>query len=83
MRKSASPWLGRSSLAALLVRAARRVREIFAETAYAQRRMVELRMSADSYAFDPDTAPDTYAEFLFRTSGHLQHERSARARTGR
>ena len=28
----------------------------------------------DSYLTDRDQAPDTYAEFLFRTSGGLLHE---------
>ena len=30
--------------------------------------------SPDSYLTDRDKAPDTYAEFLFRTSGGLLHE---------
>jgi hypothetical protein len=30
--------------------------------------------SPDSYLMDRDQAPDTYAEFLFRTSSGLLHE---------
>jgi hypothetical protein len=47
---------------------------------YAQRRMLVLRTAPDRYAPHSDDAPDTYAEFLFRTSGVLMHEPSARAR---
>lgn len=59
---------------------ARRICAVIAECNYAQRRMIELRTAPDRYLFDPDAAPATYAEFLYRTSGVLQHEPSARAR---
>lgn len=42
--------------------------------------MMELRLAPDRYVPDPAQAPDDYAEFLFRTSGSLAHEPSARQR---
>jgi hypothetical protein len=42
--------------------------------------MTELATAPDRYSLNPDRAPDTYAEFLFRTSGLLRHEPPARAR---
>jgi hypothetical protein len=60
---------------------ARRVRCVLAECSYAQRRLAVLRSSPDSYLFEPDEAPDTYAAFLFRTSGPLAHEPSAAQRS--
>lgn len=59
---------------------ARRICAVIAECNYAQRRMAELSTAPDRYLFNPDAAPATYAEFLYRTSGLLQHEPSARAR---
>ena len=58
----------------LLVRFGRRVASIVAECDYAQRRSFAIMTSPDSYLMDRDQAPDTYAEFLFRTSGGLLHE---------
>jgi len=46
----------------------------------AQRRMLVLRTAMDRYNVNPGAAPDTYQEFLARTSGPLLHERSARKR---
>jgi hypothetical protein len=46
----------------------------------AQRRMNALATSPDHYSLKPDGAPEDYAEFLFRTSGHLLHEPTARQR---
>jgi hypothetical protein len=46
----------------------------------AQRRMTEIRTAPDRFTLRRDTPPDTYAEFLFRTSAPLQHEPPARAR---
>ena len=59
---------------------ARRIAAVFAECAEAQRRMAMLRSAPDRYAPRPAKAPDTYAEFLFRTSGVLLHEPPASAR---
>jgi hypothetical protein len=82
MRKSASPRLRRNALAKLLVRSARPVRDLIAEYALAQRRLIEVATSPDRYLLHPEVAPETYDEFLFRTSGLLRHEPPARARVG-
>lgn len=49
----------------------------------AQRLGVVLRTAVDRYVPNPDAVPDTYAEFLVRTSGVLLHEPSARQRERR
>ncbi|HMH93864.1 MAG TPA: hypothetical protein VK586_22635 [Streptosporangiaceae bacterium] len=49
----------------------------------AQRRMAEIRSAPDRFGTRPDVAPDTYGEFLFRTSGPLQREPSAQDRARR
>ena len=49
----------------------------------AQRLMLALRTAADRYVDNPGTAPDTYQEFLARTSGALLHEPPARKRARR
>ena len=59
---------------------ARRVAGIIAECNYAQRRVTILRTAPDAYLTAADTAPDDYAEFLFRTSGTLMREPDARRR---
>jgi hypothetical protein len=46
----------------------------------AQRLVLALRTGTDRYIENPDAAPDTYDEFLLRTSGALLHERPARKR---
>jgi hypothetical protein len=46
----------------------------------AQRLMLVLRTATDRYVENPGAAPDTYEEFLYRTSGALLHEPSARRR---
>jgi hypothetical protein len=61
-------------------RLTRSITDCFAECAYAQRRIAQLRTSPDFYRLNPDAAPEDYAEFLFRTSGWLQHEPSASER---
>jgi hypothetical protein len=50
------------------------------EMNYAQRRMTELRLSLDRYVIQPDEAPNTFDEFLARSSGPLRHEPSAARR---
>jgi hypothetical protein len=57
-----------------------RVVTVIGECNYAQRRLAVLRLSPDRYVTAPDQAPDTYREFLFRTSGLLAHEPSAAER---
>ncbi len=49
----------------------------------AQRLMLALRTATDRYEANPNAAPDTYHEFLARTSGALLHEPSARKRAGK
>jgi hypothetical protein len=52
----------------------KRIAEVVAECNYAQRRSFTIMTNPDSYLTDRDHAPDTYAEFLFRTSGGLLYE---------
>jgi hypothetical protein len=63
-----------------ITRLARRIADIVAECNYAQRRVTILRLAPDAYLTTGDTAPDDYAEFLFRTSGTLLREPDARHR---
>ncbi len=46
----------------------------------AQRLTLVLRTATDRYVENPGAAPDTYGEFLARTSGVLLHEPPARKR---
>jgi hypothetical protein len=46
----------------------------------AQQRLMVLQTATDRYIENPGAAPDTYDEFLTRTSGALLHEPSARKR---
>jgi hypothetical protein len=62
-------------------RVAGKVADAVREAHEAQRLMLVLRTAADRYVENPDAAPDTYHEFLARTSGVLLHEPSARKRT--
>ena len=57
-----------------LARIVKRIANVVAECNYAQRRSFAIMTTPDSYLTDRDQAPDTYAEFLFRTSGGLLHE---------
>jgi len=56
--------------------AARALADVVRECNYAQRRLLELRL----FGRDGDRAPDTYAEFLFRSRAALWREPSARCR---
>lgn len=49
----------------------------------AQRLGLVLQTAMDRYVANPDAAPDTYDEFLIRTSGVLLHEPPARKRARR
>ena len=80
MNQPGCPPTGGRQRTGRLWRFARRVRDIVAECAHAQRRMTELATAPDRYLLNPDAAPDTYSEFLFRTSGILRREPSARTR---
>lgn len=68
-------------LSAFLRRLAHRIATIFHDFRDTQRRIAVLRASADRYLLRPETPPDTYAEFLFRTSGPLLREPPAAARS--
>jgi hypothetical protein len=46
----------------------------------AQRLMLQLRTTTERYTENPGAVPDTYDEFLARTSGVLLHEPPARRR---
>jgi hypothetical protein len=82
MNQPASPQIDRRQQPGRSIRRfALKVREIVAECAYAQRRMADLASAPDRYLLNQDAAPDTYAEFLFRTSSGLRHEPPARCRT--
>ena len=61
-------------------RVAGRVADAVREMNEAQRLTLVLRTSTDRYLQNPDAAPDTYGEFLARTSGALLHEPPARKR---
>ena len=74
MSKTASQWTRR------LRRLARKVAAAVAEWNDATHLMTELTTSPDHYVFRSGTVPDTYAEFLYRTSGPLVHEPTARHR---
>jgi hypothetical protein len=83
MTANVPPQQGRGEGPRLTSRARRlahRVAAVISECHYAQRRWVQLMMSPDSYLMEPNRAPDTYAAFLYRTSGGLWHEPSARER---
>jgi hypothetical protein len=60
-----------------------RIAATVAEMNYAQRRLAELRLAPDRYLMEPDEGPDTYDEFIARTSGPLLHEPSASRRIQR
>jgi hypothetical protein len=62
----------------MLIRVARRIAAIHAEISYAQRKVDAMRTNPDLYLADPGKMPETYAEFLFRTSGVLLPEPAAR-----
>ena len=47
----------------------------------AQRLILVMRTATDRYVERSQAAPDTYDEFLIRTSGVLLHEPSARKRS--
>jgi hypothetical protein len=63
-----------------LSKIARRIANVVAECNDAQRRLFAIMTAPDRYLPDGHKAPDTYAEFLFRTSGGLLHEPTAAQR---
>jgi hypothetical protein len=66
-----------------VLRAAGKLADAIREMNEAQRLVLVRRTATDRYAANPDAAPDTYGEFLARTSGVLTHEPSARKRARR
>ncbi len=83
-------WLGRqagvmnsaiSHPTGTIGRLASRVRRVVAECNGATHRLTTLAGTPDRYPADPDRAPDTYTEFVIRTTGlrlPQEPERSAR-----
>jgi hypothetical protein len=61
-------------------RVAKGIVAAIAEAHEAQRMLFERQLDPESYVLPTAGAPDTYADFLFRTSGRLRHEPSARER---
>jgi hypothetical protein len=61
-------------------RAAGRLLAVMREMDYSQRRVAVLTLAPDRYAAEPHRAPDTYREFLARTTGPMLREPSSRAR---
>ncbi len=57
----------RRRLTSSVVRLIRQVTAIVRELNEAQRLATSRRLSPDLYLTDPDRAPDTYAEFVFRS----------------
>ncbi len=66
-----------------LRRLAGKIAATIAEMNEAQQRMMVLRTAQDRYLTRPDEPPDTFAEFLARTSGRLLHEPPASRRIAR
>ena len=64
----------------MIIRLLRAIADALAEMNYAQRRVTMLKNAPDRMVPAPGKAPDTYAEFLFRTSGPLMREPSATRR---
>ena len=64
-------------------RIAATVADVFRQMNEGQRRMLVLRTAMDRYHENSGAAPDTYAEFLLRTSGVLLHEPPAHKRLRR
>ena len=80
MSSTNSRSTGRRSWSQLLRSVSLTIAAAVAECNRATRTMMQLRFAPDRYLPDSGQAPDDYAEFLFRTSGPLRHEPSARQR---
>jgi hypothetical protein len=83
MRTNASGPAAPKRLALKLAHLIVRIGIVLAEINYQQRRFAGIRQSADRFMDNPFTVPDTYAEFLLRTSGALRREPSAAQRVAR
>ncbi|MGN6794820.1 MAG: hypothetical protein ACTHJW_20730 [Streptosporangiaceae bacterium] len=71
-------WLKR--LARAVARLSVRLTQFMSELGYWQRRSAILSLAPDRYLAHPDRAPDTFSEFMARTSGPLLREPSCKAR---
>jgi len=80
MSSTQTPPTGRRSWLQMLRSVSLTITAVVAECNRAHRTMMRLTAAPDRYLPDSSQAPDDYAEFLFRTSGPLAHERSARQR---
>jgi hypothetical protein len=69
-----------TQMKATVRRVAGKLADAVREMNQAQHRMLVLRTATDRYIRNPGAAPDTYGEFLARTSGALLHEPPARKR---
>lgn len=67
-----------SERASWVVSLARRIHDTVSEMNYASSRLLELTLACS--LAESDQAPDTYAEFLLRTSAVSLHEPPARRR---
>jgi hypothetical protein len=65
---------------ASLKRLALKVIRFMSELDYWQRRSAIFSLAPDRYLAHPDRAPDTFSEFMARTSGPLLREPSCKAR---
>jgi hypothetical protein len=63
-----------------VLRVASKLADAVREMNEAQRLLLVLRTAPDRYIPNPGVAPDTYQEFLARTSGALLHEPPAHKR---
>jgi hypothetical protein len=64
----------------LIRRLAHFISDTFADEIHAQRVLASTLGAPDHYVLRREAVPDTYAEFLYRTSGALLHEPTARRR---
>jgi hypothetical protein len=71
---------GRPEMMTTVRRVVSKLADAVREMNEAQRLMLALRLAPDRYVENPHAAPDTYGEFLARTSGALLHEPPARKR---
>lgn len=79
-RSTGSVSSGRRSWPQLLRSVSLSIAAAVAECHRATLTMTQLRLAPDRYMPHSAQAPDDYAEFLFRTSGPLRHEPTARQR---
>lgn len=70
IRRSSRTWRAVRRAASLLG-------DVVAECNYAQLRLAQLRLHPDRFALDGDTAPASYSEFLYRSSGPPWREPAA------